>query len=219
MRAYAKITLPDKSTTALTLKVALASGPARRFVVGDANIQYMDVLAGTTVTRTAMGEHLAQKGDVVIDEATANALADILTIREWCSDSESGEHFAVITALTQPIETPLISALDIGYLLPEELRAWVHAPLYEREQTGQGSLPTEFRPCTTLFAASLALTLILMRPDATGRVHSNGATDRGRHGGTLMDITMGDKGSYIYINFGVLSMKTCKAHQCCLGIA
>jgi adenylate cyclase len=56
MRAYAKITLPDKSTTALRLKVAIASGAARRFVVGNPNIQYLDVLAGATITCTATGD-------------------------------------------------------------------------------------------------------------------------------------------------------------------
>src|SRR5215216_835515 len=42
MGAYSKITLPDESTMALTLKVAIASEPARRFVVGDSNIQCID---------------------------------------------------------------------------------------------------------------------------------------------------------------------------------
>jgi class 3 adenylate cyclase len=148
MKAYAKIILPDKSTTTLTLKVAIASGPARRFVVGESNIQCIDVLAGATVTRTATGEHLAQKGEVLIDESTANALGDILTIQEWRHDSESRGRFAVVASLTQPIETPIISALDIGYFSPEELRPWLHAPVYERE-TGQSSFLTEFRPCIT----------------------------------------------------------------------
>ena len=37
------------------LKIAIASGPARRFVVGNPDIQYLDALAGATVTRTAPG--------------------------------------------------------------------------------------------------------------------------------------------------------------------
>jgi adenylate cyclase len=87
MRAYAKITLPDKSITGLTLKVAITTGAARRFIVGDPSFQYIDVLAGATVTRTG---HLAQKGEVLIDETTANALGDIVNIQERRHDPESG---------------------------------------------------------------------------------------------------------------------------------
>src|SRR5512137_2247039 len=55
----------------LGLKVAVATGPARRFLVGDPGIHYLDALTGDTVARTAVGEHLARRGDVLVDEATA----------------------------------------------------------------------------------------------------------------------------------------------------
>jgi class 3 adenylate cyclase/predicted ATPase len=206
MRVFAKITLPDTSTTALTLKVAIASGAARRFIVGDPNIQRIDALAGGTIARTARAEHLAQKGEVLIDQATADALGDILIVQEWRTDEGTGERFAVIAGLTGSIETPLLSPLDFGSVSPEELRAWLHHLVYEREQTGQGSLLTEFRPCTTLF---IRFTGIDFDADEAEwqlntfiqQVQKMAA----RHGGTLMDITIGDKGSYAYINFGVLT--------------
>src|SRR5262245_29136780 len=44
MRSFATDRLPDARTTALALKVAVASGPARRFVVGNPGIQLIDVL-------------------------------------------------------------------------------------------------------------------------------------------------------------------------------
>jgi len=46
MQQCAATLLPDGTTTALGLKVAVASGPARRFVVGDPALQLLDVLAG-----------------------------------------------------------------------------------------------------------------------------------------------------------------------------
>jgi class 3 adenylate cyclase len=58
----------------LGLKIAIATGPARRFVVGDPQIHYVDTLAGATVSRTATGEHLANKGEVLLDEATVKRL-------------------------------------------------------------------------------------------------------------------------------------------------
>ncbi len=62
MQSFTTIALPNGTTTALALKVAVASGPARRFVLGDPAIHYMDALAGATVARTSIAEHLAQRG-------------------------------------------------------------------------------------------------------------------------------------------------------------
>src|SRR5437667_11487650 len=52
MRAFDAVPLPNGSTTALTLKVAVATGAARRFVADDPDIRYLDTLAGATVERT-----------------------------------------------------------------------------------------------------------------------------------------------------------------------
>jgi len=81
---------------ALALKVSIASGEARRFLVGDPEIQRIDTLAGATVTRTATGEHLAARGEVLVDEVTANNLGDSIAIKEWREDNESKERFAVV---------------------------------------------------------------------------------------------------------------------------
>src|SRR5262249_451486 len=65
MRQFAAIAPPGGATIALALKVAVASGPARRFVVGDPNIQLLDVLAGATLARMAAAEQLAAPGEIV----------------------------------------------------------------------------------------------------------------------------------------------------------
>ena len=61
--------MPGERPVTLAVKVAVASGPARRFVVGDPAIQIKPVLAGATLTRVAIAEHLANKGDIVVDAA------------------------------------------------------------------------------------------------------------------------------------------------------
>lgn len=206
MRHYAKLMFPDKSSISLTLKVAIASGPARRLVVGDPKIQLIDVLAGATVTRTATGEHLAQKGEVLVDQATVDALGNILTIQEWRHDPASGEGFAVITALTKPIPTPIISSLDLGHFSPEQLRVWLHPPLYEREQAGQGPFLTEFRPCAILF---IRFTGIEFDSHQAGSQLNSFVQlvqkTVARYSGTFMEMIIGDKGSYTHINFGGLT--------------
>jgi len=70
MKQFATIALPDGGTTTLAMKVAVASGPARRFIVGDPAIQLIDALAGETVARMAAAEHLANRGEIVVDAQT-----------------------------------------------------------------------------------------------------------------------------------------------------
>ncbi|HVN54104.1 MAG TPA: tetratricopeptide repeat protein [Anaerolineaceae bacterium] len=200
MQAFKTIPLPNGTLTALTLKVAVASGPARRFVVGDPQIHYVDALAGATVARTSTGEHLSQGGDVLVDEATVNSLADSLTVKEWRTDYDSGERFAVVAAyskITEPIEVSPVAQLSM-----EQLRGWLHKSQTDREE----SFLTEFRPCVALFLRFLGIDYDA--EDAKGQldVFIRGTqTIVERYEGTLLQITIGDKGSYAYINFGALS--------------
>ena len=188
----------------LALKVAITSGPARRLVVGDETIQRLDVLAGATIARTAIGEHLAAKGEVLVEEMTAKYLGDSLLVKEWREDGE--ERFAVVER-SSVIREPL-SALDTVSLVADSsvLRPFIHHSVYEREISGQGSFLTEFRPCVALFirftgidydsdSAESELDSFIRTVQATAS----------RYEGTLMDITIGDKGSYAYVNFGALS--------------
>ena len=49
MRHFAQVEAPSGFTLSLALKTAVVSGPVRRFLVGDPEIQILDVLAGATV--------------------------------------------------------------------------------------------------------------------------------------------------------------------------
>jgi len=206
MLAFARIVLPDQSITALTLKVSIASGAARRFVVGDPKIRVMDVVVGGTIARTAAAEHLAQKGEIIIDEATANILGRGLTIQEWREEEETHERFAVIAGLTQSIDPPASRELGARNLSLEVLQPWLHPALVEREGLGPGSLPTEFRPCVALFVRFIGIDY-----DADGAGAQLDQFVRqtqaivAHHEGTFLQITIGDKGSYAYINFGALT--------------
>jgi adenylate cyclase len=206
MRAFTRIVLPDKSTTALTLKVAVASGTAHRFIVGTPSIRQIDTLVGATIARTATAEHQAHAGEVILDEVTTNIMGEGITIQEWREDKESNERFAVIGGLTQPIDPPVLMQLEAGYLMPEELHPWVHAPLVEREQAGQVAFLIEFRPCVTMFVRFTGIDFDhdLAGPQLDAFI-CQAQEIVARHGGTFLQLTIGDKGSYAYINFGVLS--------------
>jgi adenylate cyclase len=197
--AFSAIKIPGGATATLALKVAVASGQVRRFVVGDPGIRRIDVLAGATVARTSTGEHLSQRGDVVLDEATVLALGSALSIREWRTD-ESGERFAVaekFAALVTPVER-----MPTAEIPAERLRAWLHKAQFDREL----SFLTEFRPCTVLFVrfdgidydADKAHEQLDQFIRQLQRITSE-------HGGAILQLTIGDKGSYVYVNYGALS--------------
>jgi len=194
---------------ALALKVCIASGDVRRFVVGDEAIQRIDTLAGATVARTATGEHLANRGDVLLDEETANALSETIQIVEWRSDEGSGEKFALIgrraSGDRNQIHEQNVFGAETQSVTPvlQALKPYVHRAVYERETSGQGQFLAEFRPCVALF---IRFTGIDYDSDSAESeldtfIRSVQSTVN-RYEGTLLDITIGDKGSYAYVNFG-----------------
>ena len=195
-----------KEFPTLALKVCIASGDVRRFVVGDEEIQRIDTLAGATVTRTATGEHLATKGDVLVDEGTFVALGKSVIAQEWREDGD--ENFAVIgrqgsrDGKRDPEKTELQTLTPVL----EALRPFVHPAIYERETSGRGDFLTEFRPCVALFIRFTGIDYDSDSAEAEldSFIRSVQST-ASRYEGTLMDITIGDKGSYAYINFGALS--------------
>jgi adenylate cyclase len=192
-------------SVAMSLKVSVASGPSRRFAIGDPGIQRLDVLAGGTIARTATAEHHALSGEVLLDEASVKALGDAATIQAWRTDAGTQEHFAVIgesDAITSTAAPPT----SMREPKAGELRPWIHRAVFEREQEGQEAFLTEFRPCVALFVRFTGI-------DYEG-AEAEAAIDRfvrsmqvitERHDGALLQLTIGDKGSYAYINFGALS--------------
>ncbi|MGC1377832.1 MAG: hypothetical protein WA821_16485, partial [Anaerolineales bacterium] len=71
MQAFASLPLSAGETISLGVKIVVASGPARRLQVGDPAIQTWDTLAGAIMDRLAAIGHLAQTGEVLLDEPTA----------------------------------------------------------------------------------------------------------------------------------------------------
>ena len=82
----------------------------------------------------------------------------------------------------------------------------MHGAVYEREQSGQESFLTEFRPCVALFVRFIGIDydsdVAEKQLDAFIRQAQSIVE---RYEGTFLQITIGDKGSYAYINFGALS--------------
>src|ERR671932_1960002 len=99
MGQFAAVATPSGRTVTLAMKAAVATGPVRRFLVGSPDMQVIDVLAGTTLEHLAAAEHLAARGEVVVDPATVAALDGALCVAAWRDGAEDGRRFAVVEGL------------------------------------------------------------------------------------------------------------------------
>jgi len=188
----------------LSVKVAVGSGDARRFAVGDPQVQRIDVIAGATVARAAAGEGLARAGEVLVDTATAAALPD--APRE-SRTTTGGECFQVLDAAS----AGALGAMDDepaaappSPLAPELLRPWVQPNVFEMESAGAQHFVPGLRPTTALFLRFDGI-------DYDRDEHAGAALDAlvaqtqrelQGHGGVLLELVIGDKGSYLYGSFG-----------------
>ena len=189
----------------LGLKISIASGDVRRFVVGSEETQRIDILAGRTVARTATGEKLANECEVVVDEVTANELGDSVVIKEWREDNESGERYAVISKNFSTLQ-PIVRNNEAVIADDDILKRYVLQDVYKREISGRGGFLTEFRPCVALFVRFTGIDYDSnSAEEELNHFVSEMQTVASRYESILLDITIGDKGSYAHINFGALS--------------
>jgi class 3 adenylate cyclase/tetratricopeptide (TPR) repeat protein len=200
MGAFAALPLPQGGTVTIGIKVAVASGPARRYAVGEPAVQLIDALAGATIARTGAGERLAQRGEVLVDEATAARLGDQLRIGEW--RGAGSERYGVVESLLAPAPP----APPLSDAAPDEtrFRAWLLPAVYDRLLDGLGEFLTELRPAVALFLSFEGIDYD-DDPQARAKLDRLIRTTQaiiGRYGGTLLQLTIGDKGSYSYAAFG-----------------
>ncbi len=69
-----QIRTPAGEMVKLAMKVAIAVGSARRLLVGDPEIQLIDVLAGRLIDELAAAEHQAERGDVMLEQSALESL-------------------------------------------------------------------------------------------------------------------------------------------------
>ena len=203
MAHVGEVVTPGGTTVRLAMKVAVAVGPARRFVVGDPDIQLIDVLAGQLVDELAAAEHLAEQGEVVLEQSALDALGERVDVAEIRIDEESGRRVALVTGLSEaPPESP---AAEPEHPLPDELvRPWLLPAVYERLRTGRGEFLAELRPATPVF---VRFTGIDYDADDDAIEKLDDFVRRAQRvfadfGGNLLQLTLGDKGAYLYAVFG-----------------
>jgi predicted ATPase/class 3 adenylate cyclase len=203
MRPFTTVLTPAGTPITLAIKVAVAVGNARRFIVGDPTIQVIDVLAGRTLDLVAQAEHMAMKGDVVVGEGVVQQLGDVVRVREWRVDEGSGARFAVVESLSHNPEPRPHDLSPATALTEEQVRPFVLPPVYERLKSS-GRFLAELRPSVALFLKFGGIDYDA--DEAAGeKLHAYIHWLQGvlaKHEGYLIQLTIGDKGSYLYASFG-----------------
>ena len=66
IRHFGHVITPNGTSIRITIKVAVVTGPVRRFVVGEPNFRLIDLLAGRTLHKMALAERLANSEEVIM---------------------------------------------------------------------------------------------------------------------------------------------------------
>ncbi len=205
MQQFKLVSLPGGETVALAMKASIASGPARRFLVGNPDIQYIDALAGETLERMAAAEHLANRGEVLVDQQTVTALGDVVQVGEWRKAEGDDAAFAVVERLYRALEQCQIPPAPAPLIVePSLLRPWLLPEVYEGFTAGVGESLELRRGVVSLF----------LRFQGIDYDHDEQAGEKldcyirwvqeviRRYDGALLQLIIGDKGSYLYAAFG-----------------
>ncbi|MBL9137907.1 MAG: tetratricopeptide repeat protein [Verrucomicrobiales bacterium] len=202
MASQPQVVIGESAPVTLSLKVGIATGPAKRFAVGNPEIQLLDVLAGSMLGEMAAAANAARRGEVLVTASTAEALAGSVMIAERRVVTEGSGDLAVILGMA---EAGADSPWTPRPSLPEDVvRPWVLPAVFERLKGGRGEFLTELRPAVAVFmkfkgidydedpAAGEKLdTFVRWIQRVVGPLE-----------GFLHHISVGDKGSYLYCTFG-----------------
>ncbi|NTU79547.1 MAG: AAA family ATPase, partial [Chloroflexales bacterium] len=204
MAGFAELRTPGGEVVTLAIKVSVSFGPVRRFVVGDPAIQLMDALAGATISRLAMADQAARRGEVLATTEVVATLSAPPRIGEWRLDERLERSFATILGLAAPVPPDPWPPLDLAAVPEERLRPWLLPPIYARLAGGQGQFLAELRPAVAVFVQFEGIDYD-GDPEAGPRLDAFMRWAQGivaRYEGALLQLTIGDKGSYFYCAFG-----------------
>ena len=204
MQAFSSVTLPSGGTVSLAVKIAIAVGKAHRFTVGDPQIQLMDVLAGETLYRLAAAEHHAERGEVILDESALAALGEDAHVTEWRTDPEHQRNLGIVQALNHQVAPRPWPPLPADAIGKARLRPWLLPQVYERLEAGQGEFLAELRPAVALFLRFGGIDYD-HDPDARSKLNEFIVQVQNiliRYDSLPLQVTIGDKGSYLYAVFG-----------------
>ena len=194
---------PSGKRISLGIKTAVAAGIVSRFLVGDSQTNYIDVLAGALLDKLVAIERSLSRGEIGIDMSVVTVVEEN-SRRIIYQKTKEGDSFCLLAspprnlpAQTWPAHEPISAEIAGQWLFPSVL---------EQLERGQAEFLAELRPVVALF---ISFSGINYDDDADARNKLHAFIQRVqiilmRFGGQLLELTIGDKGSYIYAVFGAL---------------
>lgn len=204
MARFAQVAVPSGTTITLTMKTSVACGSARRLLVGDPEQWLVEVLAGETLDRLAQVDHYTEGGEVVLDTVTASALGDQVQVALWRRGGQEERSYAVVRGLNRPPRPAPWPPLPDNAIAGAIARPWLLPPVYERLRSGLGEFLAELRPAVSLFMSFTGIDYD-RDPEAERKLDlfiRQVQTILAQYEGNLIQLTFGDKGSYLYAAFG-----------------
>ena len=204
MAPFSSLTTSAGTPISLAIKVAVAAGSVRRFLAGDPQTQTHEVIAGPPLDELARAEHQARRGEVVAAAGVIERAGLRVAVEEWRVDEESGRRFAVIAGLAEPVSPRPWPELPPETLPDSVCRPWLAPAVAARLSSGTKQFLAELRPAVALFLSFRGI-------DYDADDHAGAKLDAFvrwaqavvyRHEGILVQLTVGDKGSYLYAAFG-----------------
>lgn len=197
-----RFTAVNINTVSLALKTAAVSGPALRLLVGSKDHHLVEALAGATLTQLGQAEKLAKRGEIVVSEQLAMEYMQHLKIGDWRTDS-SGQKVAVVqidksSALPTPWDSTATAHTET------DLRAWLLPQLHEKIGQSTSRFLAELRPIVATFVKFDGIDYDT-DPNASTQLDQFIQQIQiivAQHSGHLLQLTIGDKGSYVYIVWG-----------------
>jgi class 3 adenylate cyclase/tetratricopeptide (TPR) repeat protein len=201
MDQHATITLPTGQKIGLGIKIALSVGLVHRFLVGDPNIQLLEALGGSELDQVVSVHQSLEKGEIAISAKLLKKIEEEVIVLSWRQTSD-GRQFAIIdekAGLAEANPWPQIPDLD-----DEVARKWVFASIYNRIKDEEIGFLTELRQVVPMFLNFTGL-------DYDQDEKAGEKLDQfircvqsilARYEGYLCQLTIGDKGSNIFIAFG-----------------
>lgn len=204
MEPFASLTTSTGIQFSIAIKAVVAAGRARRFLVGDPSVQNIDVLAGGVLNDLALGEGEAKRGQVLVQDDLVAELSTFLVVQDWVTERASGKRFAVAVSLSQPVPDcpwPLVALEAIN---ETQARSWLLPVVYERVRSGKSAYLAELRQ-------AVALMLNFTGIDFESDPRAGSKLDRftrwvqgvlSQYEGSIIQLTIGEKGSFFYLAFG-----------------
>jgi class 3 adenylate cyclase len=203
MANMGSIELPGGGSLPLDIKASVAAGIVRRLIAGDEAIQIIDTLAGELIEHVVAGEKVAASGEVIVSEDIARNVGKRLLVAGQRT-VDPGLAFSLVSGLALPVEGRPWLNLPVNGLTQDSLQPWLLPPVYDRLHTGHGQFLAELRNSVALFLHFDGL-------DYDSDPHVGEKLDNfirrvqdilAYYGGSLLNLTIGDKGSYLLCSFG-----------------